>query len=188
MPLDMNIRQFGGELECFCNNLGTRRSSTVPSPAAPASQLRGGGIEKPIPTFKGMYSDEMTGGFEYEWMPHTSVGVKVSNRTLGRAIEDFLDNVSGEYFVGNPSEGTFGKTMVPSPAPTCRRQSRAHEHEPGVLAAQTLQEQLAAVRQLRLVEARRQLRRHVPDSTGQLDPDINSAFDYADFLVNASVR
>ena len=34
-------------------------------------------------------------------------------------------------------------------------------------------------------QARRQLRRHVPGSTGQLDPNINSAFDYADFLVNA---
>ena len=73
---------------------------------------------------KGMYSDEWTGGVEYEVMPHTSVGVKVIHRSLGRAIEDFLDNVTGEYFIGNPSEGTFGQTMgsfagdnVPAPKP-----------------------------------------------------------------------
>jgi hypothetical protein len=185
MPLDMNIRQFGGELECFCNNLDPG-SSTSPSSAAPASQLRGAGIEKTDPTLKGMYSDEATGGFEYEWMPHTSVGIKISNRRLGRAIEDFLDNVSGEYFIGNPSEGTFGKTMgsfagtdVPAPKPERKHTSV----ELSLRKRYSNNWQFLASYVFSKLEGNYDGSYQV--STGQLDPGINSAYDYADFLVNA---
>ena len=185
IPLDLNIRQFGGEIECFCNNLNQSPSAITPTTTAPASQLRGG-IEPADPSIKGMYSTEWTVGGEYELMPRTSVGVKVIRRTLGRAIEDFLDNVSGEYFIGNPSEGTYGLVMgsfagdsVPAPKP--ERNNTALEL--------TLRKRYSDNWQLMASYVFNKLEGNYDGTyqvaTGQLDPGINSAYDYADFLVNA---
>ena len=49
-------------------------------------------------------------------------------------------------------------------------------------------QQLAVPRQLRLLKLEGNYDGTFQNSTGQLDPNINSAFDYADFLVNAQGR
>src|SRR5207245_3947565 len=103
--------------------------------------------------------------------------------------EDFLDANSGVYFIGNPSEGTFGLTMgsyppnpdtVPAPKP--QRKDRAVEL--------TLQKRFSHNWQLMASYVWENLEGNYDGtyqvSTGQVDPGINSAYDYADFLVNAT--
>src|SRR5262249_37085719 len=127
-----------------------------------------------------------TGGFEYELMAHTSLGIKFVNRRLGRAIEDFLDNISGEFFIGNPSEGQFGQVMgsfagdnVPAPKP--ERKNTAIEL--------TLRKRYSDNWQFLASYVWNKLEGNYDGtyqvSTAQLDPGINSAYDYADFMVNS---
>ena len=86
-------------------------------------------------------------------------------RNLGRVIEDFLVPSSGEYFIANPGEGTLGRAsgsttaVNAAPAPKAGRVNK----KPRVVTPQAVLEQLAVPRELRVVEARRQLRRHVPE-------------------------
>ena len=66
-------------------------------------------------------------------------------------------------------------------APKAKRMSNAFE----LNAPQAVQQQLAVPGQLRVAALEGNYDGTFQDSTGQLDPNINSAFDYADFLVNA---
>jgi hypothetical protein len=185
-PLDMNIREFGGELECFCYNFSPDPANILQDPKAPKAISVRGGIEPTDPTMKGMYSDEWTAGAEYEVMAHTTVGAKLIRRSLGRAIEDFLDNVSGNYYIGNPSEGTFGLVMgsfagdnVPAPKPV--RKSTAVE----LTMRKNYSDNWQFLASYVWTKLEGNYDGSYQVSTGQLDPGINSAYDYADFLVNA---
>jgi hypothetical protein len=158
----------------------------VPNSAAPASSLRGG-IEASDPTIKGMYSDEWTGGIEWELpnVPHTSIGAKLIYRSLGRGIEDFLQS-DGNFRIGNPSEGTFGLTMgsfsgeqVPAPKP----QRKATDVEFTVRKRYSNNWQFLGSFVWERLKGNYDGQYQV--STGQLDPGINSAYDYADFMVNS---
>jgi hypothetical protein len=110
----------------------------------------------------------------------------VIHRALGRAIEDFLDFSTSEYYIGNPSEGTFGQTMtylngdsVPAPKPV--RKNTAVELSLHKRYNNNWQF-LASYVWMKL-EGNYDGSFQV--STEQLDPGINSAYDYADFMVNA---
>jgi hypothetical protein len=186
VPQDINIRAFGGEVVCFCNNFDTTAGATLPDPAAPRSTLLGGSAEPVDPSLKGQYIDELIGGFEYEVAPNLVLGIKGTHRKLGRVIEDFLVISEGTYFIANPGEGTFGKEMTfydysTVAAPKTKRTATAFELSArkrfsngwqflGSYVWQNLEGNYDGLFQ---------------NSTGQLDPNINSAFDYADFLVNA---
>ena len=106
-------------------------------------------------------------------------------RNLGRVIEDFLVPSEGHYFIANPASG-IGREMAfydytPVAAPDVRRQNYAFELSARKRFSQGWQF-LASYVWSRL-EGNYDGTFQV--STGQLDPNINSAFDYADFLVNA---
>jgi outer membrane receptor for Fe3+-dicitrate len=186
IPLDIDIRSFGGELGAFVYNFDPSQSNRIPDPAARKSSLFGGSTEPTDPNLRGQYLNEAMFGGEYEVAPNFSLSVKYVRRDLARVIEDFLVPSEGNYFVANPGEGTLGKEMafysggtVAAPKATRVNDSvefsaRKHFSNNWQLLASYVWSKLEG-----------NYDGTFQNSTGQLDPNINSAFDYADFLVNA---
>jgi hypothetical protein len=185
IPMDINIRAFGGEVQCFCYNLSPDPNNILPDDSVRPHSLLGG-LEPVDPDLKGQYLDEFLVGYEYEIRPNIVVGAKFIRRDLGRTIEDFLIPSEGNYFIANPGEGignemAFYDGVHTAPAPKAKRTSTAFEL--------TAQKRLSNNWQFLASMVFSQLEGNYDGtfqvSTGQLDPNINSAFDYADFLVNA---
>jgi hypothetical protein len=196
IPMDINIRAFGGEVQCFCYNFSPDANVFQPDPFF-NSVANGGNADAPVrhsllggatpvdPDLKGQYVDEMMVGYEYELANNLAVGVQGTYRKLGRVVEDFLDPVSGGYHIANPGEGS-GVNMSfydyePAIAPDVDRtfkgvqlHARKRFSNRAQLFASYLWSRLEGNYD-GLYQA----------STGQLDPNINSAFDYADFMINS---
>lgn len=187
IPMDINIRSFGGEATCFCYNFDPNPTSFIPDPTARAPRLLGGAT--PVdPNLKGQYSDEFIVGGEYEVARNLSLGAKYVRRDLGRVIEDFLVISEGTYFIANPGVG-LGKEMTfydysTVPSPKVRRISDSFELSGRKRYSDGWQFVASYVWQ----KLEGNYDGVFQNSTGQLDPNINSAFDYADFLVNADGR
>lgn len=193
IPMDINIRAFGGELQAFSYNFSPDPNDIAPDPffnpsrpgtGIPRNTVTGGAT--PVdPDLKGQYVDEMVLGYEYELANNVAVGVQGTYRKLGRVVEDFLDPVSGAYHIANPGVGS-GVNMAyydyePAIAPDVKRtfkgvqlHARKRFDNGAQLFASYLWSRLEGNYD-GLFQA----------STGQLDPNINSAFDYADFMINA---
>jgi outer membrane receptor for ferrienterochelin and colicin len=187
VPLDLVIRSFSIERNPTIINYSP--TSLVINPAAEAdfsfdTTLRiVGTTAEPVDTdLKGSYSDEFILGAETTVDNLYTLSAKYIRRYLGRAIEDGLDQVQGNYFIMNPGQS----------------------HDAGVRFPK-------AVRDYNGVElsAERKLANHYSwqvnylwsrlignyegtfqgiggaDGTGQLDPNINSAFDLPEFIVNS---
>jgi hypothetical protein len=190
IPMDMGIRAFGGELTAFSYNFDPSPSALQPDPAAPArSSVLGAGVEPVDPNLRGQYIDEYLVGFEREVRPMLTVGVKYAHRKLGRVIEDFLIPSEGEYFIANPGSGLgaemgFYDFVHTAPAPNAKRLYDSVEL--------TARKRFSHGWQMSASYVWSKLEGNYDGtfqaSTGQLDPNINSAFDYADFLVNADGR
>jgi hypothetical protein len=190
VPMDINIRSFGGEVQCFCYNFSPDAANFLQDPAAPRAQSLLGGATPADPDLKGQYIDEWLTGFEYDLGRNLVVGTKYSNRKLGRVIEDFLiPQPVGEYFVANPGSG-IGTTMGfydgehTAAAPKAERTNRSFELNARKRFSNNWQFLASAV----WSKLEGNYDGTFQASTGQLDPNINSAFDYADFLVNADGR
>jgi hypothetical protein len=187
IPQDINIRAFGGEITAFSYNFSPDPANILPNAAAPRRSTLLGGAEPVDPDLKGQYIDEWIGGFEYEVMPNTTAGVRYVHRNLGRVIEDFLVPSVGDYFIANPGEGTLGRSLAfydgvtTAPAPKAQRTNDSVEL--------SLRKRYSDNWQFMASYVWSKLEGNYDgtfqNSTGQLDPNINSAFDYADFLVNA---
>jgi outer membrane receptor protein involved in Fe transport len=186
IPMDINIRAFGGELQCFCYNFSPDPNALAGDPAAPQRTALSGGATPVDPDLKGQYVDEMLLGYEYELANNLAVGVQGTYRKLGRVVEDFYDPQSGGYHIANPGQGS-GVMMafydyVPALAPDIERtfkgvqlHARKRFSNRSQLFASYLWSRLEGNYD-GLFQA----------STGQLDPNINSAFDYADFMINGN--
>jgi Carboxypeptidase regulatory-like domain/TonB-dependent Receptor Plug Domain len=186
IPMDINIRAFGGELQCFCYNFSPDPNNIVGDPAAPQRTALSGGATPVDPDLKGQYVDELLFGYEYELANNLAVGIQGTYRNLGRVVEDFYNPESGEYHIANPGQGS-GVLMafydyVPALAPDVERtfkgvqlHARKRFSNRAQLFASYLWSRLEGNYD-GLFQA----------STGQLDPNINSAFDYADFMINAN--
>src|SRR5262249_43409012 len=140
------------------------------------------------PNLRGQYVDEWLAGGEYEIARSLSVGVKMIHRHLGRVIEDFLIPSEQSYFIANPGQG-LGSEMAfmdytPIAAPAAKRNNTSIEFSARKRYSDNWQ-MLASYVWTRL-EGNYDGTFQV--STGQLDPNINSAFDYADFMVNNEGR
>ena len=187
IPQDINIRAFGGEVTAFSYNLSRDPSNFLPNAAALRRSTLLGGAEPVDPDLKGQYIDEVIGGFEYEVAPQTTAGVRFVHRNLGRVIEDFLVPSSGEYFIANPAEGTLGQSLAfydgvhTAPAPAAQRKNNSLELSLRKRYSDNWQFLASYV----FSKLEGNYDGTFQNSTGQLDPNINSAFDYADFLVNA---
>jgi Carboxypeptidase regulatory-like domain/TonB dependent receptor len=187
IPQDINIRSFGGELTAFSYNFSPDAANYLPVSGTPGKNALLGGPEAADPNLKGQYIDEYIGGFEYEVAPKTTASVRYIYRNLGRVIEDFLVPSSGEYFVANPGQGTLGQTLAfydgvhTAPSPQATRTNNSLEFS--VKKRYSDNWQLLASYVYSKLDGNYD--GTFQQSTGQLDPNINSAFDYADFLVNA---
>lgn len=186
IPLDINIRAFGGEIQILSTNFSPDPNNLLHNPAAGRPfQILGGSSEPVDPDLKGQYIDEILLGYEYEVAPNFAIGIQGTWRDLGRVIEDFLIISEGNYFIANPGEG-IGRTGTfydysEVPADKASREyigievnARKRYSNGWQLYASYLWSELEGNYD-GLFQA----------STGQLDPNINSAFDYFDFLINA---
>jgi hypothetical protein len=188
VPLDINVRSFGGEGICFCYNFSSSASDRAPLPTAVTgfrSTVLGGATTPVDPDLKGQYVEEILVGYEYELAPNLAIGIQGTWRDLGRVIEDFLVSPTEGYFIANPGEG-LGTSMT----------FYDYEPSPGVKAERTytgvelnLRKRYSDGWQMYASYLWSELEGNYDGtfqaSTGQLDPNINSAFDYADFLMNA---
>lgn len=190
IPMDMNIRAFGGEIQAFSYNFSPNPNDIQPDPFfdtedAPVSNTYVGGATPVDPDLKGQYVDETIVGFEYELANNLAVGLQGTYRQLGRVVEDFLDPVSGHYHIANPGVGS-GVAMAfydyePAVAPDVERTFQGvqlHARKRFSNRAQVFASYLWS-----RLEGNYDGLFQV--STGQLDPNINSAFDYADFMINS---
>jgi hypothetical protein len=186
IPMDINIRAFGGEVQCFCYNFSPDPGNFLQDPAAPRAQSLLGGEEPVDPDLKGQYLDEFLVGFDYEVRPSLVLGAKFTHRDLGRVIEDFLIPSEGNYFIANPGKGigtemSFYDHVHTAAAPEAKRTSTAFE----VTASKRFSNNWQFIASAVFSQLEGNYDGTFQASTGQLDPNINSAFDYADFLVNA---
>jgi hypothetical protein len=142
------------------------------------------------PNLKGQYIDELLGGYEYEIAPNLAIGIKGTYRKLGRVIEDMLAvPITGDYIITNPASGIgresgfydFEHTAV---VPKAKRTYKGVELSANKRFSNNYQ--FVASYLWSRLEGNYDGTFQV--STGQLDPNINSAYDYADFLVNNSGR
>ena len=187
IPMDINIRSFGGELVCFCYNFSPSPAALAPDPAV--TQARSsllGGATPVDPNLKGQYIDELLGGYEYEIRPNLAIGIKGTYRKLGRVIEDMLQvPIAGNYIITNPGTGIgresgfydFTNTVV---APKATRTYKGVE----VTANKRFSNNYQFFASYVWSRLEGNYDGTFQASTGQLDPNINSAYDYADFLVN----
>lgn len=187
IPMDIVIRSFGGEVSVFTYNYSFDPNNVAHDPTTPvASRPLGGGFSDVDPGTSAQYIEEMVIGGEYEVRPNMAVGLKYIKRDLENIVEDAL-GVTDEglvYFIGNPGERAlaqnidFGGNVHPVPVPT-------REFEGVELTLQKRPTRnfsfLASLLYSELTGSYDGL---FQASTGQLDPNLNSAFDYFDFSVN----
>jgi outer membrane receptor for Fe3+-dicitrate len=189
IPMDIQFRSFGGELLGFQYNFDPTPKAYTPNPAAPRkSSVLGSSVEPVDPNLKGQYISEYLVGFEYEVAKNLAVGVKGSYRTLGRVVEDFLIPSKGDYFIANPGVG-LGKDLAfypdganTAPSPKAARKNWSVE----LTARKRYSDNWQLLASYVFSKLDGNYDGTFQNSTGQLDPNINSAFDYADFLVNAN--
>ena len=130
------------------------------------------------PELKGQYIDEYLGGFEYEVAPNFVLGIKVTYRDLGRVIEDFLVIDEGSYFIANPGEGDVRHRR--SRSTTTRRSGRPKAKRENWSFELTARKRFSNNWQLLASYVWNKLEGNYDglfqNSTGQLDPNINSAW------------
>ena len=181
VPLDLVIRSFSDESNPTIFNFS--RTSLTPNPAAGTSAIVGSYIEPVDPDLKGQYSDEFILGAETTVAPNLVLGAKYIRRYMGRAIEDSLDvnSTSGDYFIMNPGFSVTGKQYP-----------RAYRDYQGVEVS--AQKKFADHYTWQVSYLWSQLEGNYEgayqgvggaDGSGQLDPNINSAFDEPAFMVNS---
>jgi outer membrane receptor protein involved in Fe transport len=186
IPMDINIRSFGGELVCFCYNFSADPASLAPDPKAPRKSSLLGGATPVDPNLKGQYIDELLGGYEYEIRPNLAIGIKGTYRKLGRVIEDMLKApIDGSYIITNPGSGIgaesgFYDGVSTAPAPKATRTYKGVE----LTANKRFSDNYQFFASYVWSRLEGNYDGTFQASTGQLDPNINSAYDYADFLVN----
>ena len=185
IPMDINIRAFGGELVCFCYNSSPDAANWQPDANAPRpSSILGGGTELVDPKLKGQHIDEYLIGYDQEVASNFAIGIKGTYRKLGNVIEDMLVPATGEYFIANPGSGIGreagfyegGSAVTPAAKRTFKGvelHATKHFSNNTQFFASYLWSKLEG-----------NYDGTFQASTGQLDPNINSAFDYADFIVN----
>jgi len=184
VPLDLVIRSFSDESNPTIFNFSP--TSLIPNAAAGTSAIVGSYIEPVDPDIKGQYSDELILGLETTVASKYVLGLKYIRRYMGRAIEDSLDvnSTSGDYFIMNPGFSQTGKQY-----PRAVRDYKGFE----VSVQKKLTDHFtwqASYLWSKLDGNYEGAYQGVggPDGTGQLDPNINSAFDEPAFVVNSAGR
>lgn len=190
IPMDIVIRSFGGEISLWSYNLSDDPDDVAADFSVRPSRVTGGGYSRVDPGIKGQYLEEAIIGAEYEVAPDWAVGAKYIVRDLKRVIEDAL-TLDGDYYIGNPSYGEMTETYTMATAwgynyADPREIVTPERTFKGVEV--TLQKRFSHNYQFIASVLWSSLEGNYDGtfqaSTGQLDPNLNSAYDYADFAVN----
>ncbi|MBK9071041.1 MAG: TonB-dependent receptor [Myxococcales bacterium] len=113
VPLDINVRAFGGELQQQSNitaaDCAGASDPTDPTPDftgcdAVYQRTLGGAITYVSPGMKGQYLNEVVLGGEYEVAPDFKMGLTYVHRSLPRVIEDISTDGGFNYLITNPGE------------------------------------------------------------------------------------
>ena len=190
IPMDINIRSFGGELTAFSYNFSPDPANFLPDLTAPKRSTLLGGPEPVDPQLTGQFVEEWLVGTEREIRPSLTVGIRYNHRRLMHVIEDFLVPSQGTYFIANPGLGTLGQTLSfydgvsTAPSPLAKRNNDTVE----LTASKRFSHNWQFLASYVWSKLEGNYDGTFQSSTGQLDPNINSAFDYADFLINAQGR
>lgn len=193
MPMDLVIRSFSYERTASVFNYdplalvpdANWAAGTAPG-GTPNSGIVGGNYEPVDPDIKGQYTDNLILGAETTVKNSYVLGVKFIRNYVGRAIEDALglaaSNASaGDYFIMNPGISSPGGQGYPK----ATRDYKGLEF--------TAERKLSDHYTWRLSYLWSELNGNYegeyqgtggPNGTGQLDPNISSAFDEPAFLVN----
>jgi hypothetical protein len=183
VPMDLNIRSFSSESNATIYNYSANPANLTPNAAAGTSGIVGSYIEPVDPDLKGQYSDEFVLGVETTVASNYVLGAKYIRRYIGRAVEDALDPTSptGDYFIMNPGFSQTGRQYV-----------RAYRDYKGIEAS--VQKKFSDHYTWQASYLWSKLDGNYEgayqgvggsDGSGQLDPNINSAFDLPEFMVNS---
>jgi len=137
IPMDINVRAFGGEIQNINTyNLNRRTSDNgaydpncdVDFDAANPSQdlasiinqctdistpvIVGGGTEFVSPGLKGQYTQEIVLGAEYEVLADLTAGMNFIHRSLPVVIEDISTDGGNSYLITNPGENLDGESRT----------------------------------------------------------------------------
>ncbi len=211
MPVDINIRSYGFETTTavynrdpnsdvsdpsVCGPLYTPLTGTTPTTrvctAGRHSRILTGGAagEPTAPGLKGQYSDGVTFGAQYEPVQDLSIGLEFNWRKLGRVVEDgaTINPETGdlEYFIFNPGTtfispdtgAVVGSDYVDVPP---RRFYKAYT----LTAQKRFSNNLQFLASYVYSKLEGNYDGTFQTSTTQLDPNLNSAYDYRYFLTNA---
>ena len=158
-------------------------------PDAPRAQSLLGGAEPVDPDLKGQYLDEFMVGFEYEIRPIVRRRRQVHEPQSRPRDRGLPDPSEGNYFIANPGAGIGGEMAFYD---SCTRPRRRKPKRKSTAFEVTARKRFCNNWQFLASAVFSKLEGNYDGtfqvSTGQLDPNINSAFDYADFLVNADGR
>jgi outer membrane receptor protein involved in Fe transport len=119
IPMDMNVRAFGGETtregivgitndgslnnSCPFDHGTADLANKVLACTAGATQTLGGTLTYVAPGLQGQYTQELIFGAEYEVIPDMTVGVNYIHRSLPVVIEDMSTDGGTNYFIANPA-------------------------------------------------------------------------------------
>jgi outer membrane receptor protein involved in Fe transport len=194
IPADMITRSFGGEIDAFMYNLHGAENdpnryditcdpfvnSNIRSCSMPGAEAT------PVdPNLKGQYISEAILGTEWEVMKDWVVGGKFIYRNLERVIEDALAAGATTYFIGNPGEGIQKQDYDinyggPYTVPKAKRRFVGFE----VDFRKRFSNNWQLIGSYLWSHLYGNYDGTFQASTGQLDPNINSAYDYYDFEVH----
>ena len=207
IPMDIVIRSFGGEITVFSYNysdnpndvagLPLQTFPTDTSVIGRRSSTLGGGFSRVDPATKGQYITEWVLGGEYEVAPNLSIGIKGIYRDLGRVIEDALTE-DLDYFIGNPGRGQqktsfeigiwYNYLGCPDGTNDCHRHPTVPPKRTFTGIEVDINKRFSNNFQFIASALWSRLYGNYDGtfqaSTGQLDPNLNSAYDYYDFSVN----
>jgi hypothetical protein len=187
VPLDLVIRSFSVERNPTTYNFST--TAYAPDPAAEAllgstSSIVGSYVEPVDSNLKGSYTDEIIIGAETTYRDRYIFGAKFIRRYIGRAIEDGLDVNSplGDYFIMNPGVSSPAGVTYPKAVrdytgvelSAARKFANHHSWQLSYLWSRLEGNYEGAYQGI-----------GGADGTGQLDPNINSAFDLPEFITNS---
>jgi hypothetical protein len=188
IPMDMVIRSFGNEISALTYNRTPDGSDVVcrPEPGFVGCRIVGRSSTPVDPDLKGQYIEEIIVGADFEVVKDLVLGAKFIQRELPMVIEDSLD-ATGGYFIGNPGRGVLSTMLDESytygfAAPPGERKFTGVE----LTARKRFSNNWQFIASYLWSELKGNYDGTFQASTGQLDPNLNSAFDYAEFSIQNS--
>ncbi len=190
IPMDIVIRSYGGEITIFSYNFSQNPADIAGDRAVRrGSTALGGGFSRVDPGTESQHVEEVVFGGEYELTNDLAIKVQYIQRDLKNIMEDAL-SADGDYFIGNPGRGEmigtydlgyafgYNHTLHTLPIPT--REFSGFE----VTLVKRPTKNFQFIASALFSELEGTYDGLFQASTGQLDPNLNSAFDYFDFSVN----